>query len=394
MTKNAIAKKTAPRVAIVHDWLNGMRGGENVLEAIVELFPDAPIFTLLHEKSKVSPAIEGRSIQTSFFQKLKLMRNNYRYFLPLMPFAIEQFDFSEYDLIVSSSHCVAKGIKKRSDAVHISYVHAPMRYMWDRFGDYFEKPSDSLAKKTIAKFFRPYLQKWDRNVTTLERVDFLISNSSFISEQIFSIYGRTSTVVNPFVDLNRFKPISNPRRDFYLIFGALAPYKRIDIAIRAFNELNLPLKIAGIGQDDKLLRALAGQSIEFLGGVDDNTAVELMQNARGLVFPGLEDFGITPLEAMACGTPVIAYDKGGVLDSVTCNTGLFFNNQNMESLMLAIREFESEPNRFDPSDCRKQAEKFSRGRFQLEFSKAIADFFESKYGEKLGRDYIENLALL
>ena len=257
-------------------------------------------------------------------QKMPFGLKKYRHYLPLFPLAIEQFDFSDYDLIVSSSHCVAKGVRHDDSVYHISYVHAPMRYVWDQFNTYFRQPRTPWSVRIGAELIRPYLQRWDRN--TAKRVDTFLCNSDNIRKKILQYYGRESQVIYPPVDLSRFKP-GDSKADYYLIVGALAPNKRVDLAVEAFNQLKLPLKISGSGQDEEYCRSIAGENIEFLGALSNEKLLELFQQARALVFPGEDDFGITPLEAQACSTPVIAFASGGALETVTEKTGVFFAEQ-------------------------------------------------------------------
>ena len=249
------------RVALVHDWLTGMRGGEAVLEAIAELFPQAEIFTLLALPDRISPALAQRKCHTSWLQKVPGAAQKYRHFLPLMPSMIESFNLTDFDLILSSSHCVAKGIRKPTGAVHVSYIHAPMRYIWDRYDDYFSPGRASWSVRCAAAALRQLLQRWDQSVSTPERIDAIMANSQFIANQVQRIYQRSAEVVHPFVDLDRFKSRSAPpmsRSPNYLMVTAFAPYKRIDLAIEAFNHLQLPLWIVGGGQDADRLKKTCG----------------------------------------------------------------------------------------------------------------------------------------
>jgi glycosyltransferase involved in cell wall biosynthesis len=243
------------RVAFVHDWLVGMRGGERVLEAMIEQFPHAPIYTLIADVSKLSPALQQREIVTSWLQKIPGIHKNYRYFLPLMPLAIRSFDLSEFDLILSSSHCVAKGVQKRIDSVHVSYVNAPMRYMWSRFNDYFGVGRAGVLTRLVAIVLRPFLQSWDRSVSVEENVDVMFGNSHYIAQEIRAVYGREAQVIFPFGDFSRFKNLSRDRKDFYLVAGAFAPYKRVDIAIEACEKLGRRLIVAGAGQEEGNLKS-------------------------------------------------------------------------------------------------------------------------------------------
>ena len=366
------------KVALVHDWLTGMRGGEKCLEVLCELFPEADLYTLLHQKGKLSQNIESRSIRTSFVQHLPFGLKKYRHYLPLFPLAIEQFDLSAYDLIVSSSHCVAKGVRRNNSTYHISYVHTPMRYVWDQFNTYFRQPRTSWPVRIGAELMRPYLQRWDRN--TAKRVDTFLCNSNNIRKKILEYYGRESQVIYPPVDLSLFKP-GDTKADFYLMVGAFAPNKRVDLAVHAFNQLKLPLKISGSGQDEEYCRSIAGETIEFLGTLSNEKLLELYQQARALVFPGEDDFGITPLEAQACGTPVIAFAAGGVLETVTDQTGLFFKEQKVEALVKAVEIMERKWEVFVPEKFQEQLSRFGRGHFKEQMAHAI-EFGYRQWKEK------------
>jgi len=359
------------RIAVVHDWLTGMRGGEYVLEAITELFNPSDLFTLVYVTGSVSPELIRRKMNISWLQKLPGAEKRYRHFLPLMPSAIESFDLSSFDLIISSSHCVAKGVRKSKTAVHVSYIHAPMRYIWDRYEDYFGPGKSSIPVRMAARLVRKSLQNWDKKASGPDRVDQLIANSQFIARQIKQAYGRDSKVIYPFANLSRFK--NQPRRPgpHYLMVGAFAPYKRTDLAIEAFNRLKLPLQIVGSGQDEEKLKKLAGPTIQFLGQVSNEAIAELYSKCRAFVFPGVEDFGITPLEAMAAGAPVIALKQGGGAETVTPETGVFFQTQTVEALMEAVQTLETNHSLLTESACRRRASEFSKARFQTEFLEVV-----------------------
>ncbi|MEO0097314.1 MAG: glycosyltransferase [candidate division WOR-3 bacterium] len=356
------------KVAIIHDWLTGMRGGEKVLEVLCEIFPDATLYTLVYNKEKISPIINRMKIKTSILQKLPNIEKNYRYYLPIMPELIEQFNLKGYDLIVSSSHCVAKGVKKFRNQVHICYCLSPMRYIWDMFDEYFKKAK--LITKIGAKVFRPYLRKWD--VKSSQRVDFFIADSKNIANKIKKYYGKEAKVIYPPVNTNFYQFLNEKREDFFLIVSALVPYKKLDLAIEVFNELNLSLKIIGTGPEEVKLRKIANKNIEFLGWQPDEKLLEYYNKCRALIFPQEEDLGIVSLEAQACGSPVIAYKKGGALETVIeKETGIFFYPQTKEALIKAIKDFENLS--FSPEKCRENALKFSRERFYKEIKDFVSE---------------------
>jgi glycosyltransferase involved in cell wall biosynthesis len=354
------------KVALVHDWLVTLRGGERVLEALCELFPDADLYTLIHKHGSMPPAIENRRIYTSFLQQLPGIHNRYRHFLPLFPRAIESFHLEGYDLVLSSSHCVAKGIRKPPGARHLSYVHAPMRYMWDLFDDYFGPGRTALPVRMAALGARPWLQRWDRK--TAAGVDRFLANSRNIAGKIRRFWERDAGVVHPPVDLERFcaAPTEGTGQGGYFLWlGAFAPYKRLDIALEAFRTLDAPLWVVGTGQEAaKLTSGPLPPRIRFLGNVSDAEVPALYRDARALLFTGEEDFGLTPLEAQATGRPVIAYARGGVLETVTPRTGLFFSEQTPAALAAAVRQFDAWETGFRPEEARAQARRFSKETFQ------------------------------
>lgn len=372
------------RVALVHDWLTGMRGGEKVLEVFCEMYPHADIYTLLHLPGTVSRTIERHRIHTSFIQHAPFKKTKYRNYLPLFPTAIEQFDLRGYDLVLSSSHCVAKGVISQPGTCHLSYVHTPMRYVWDMYHEYFDD-NQSRIKRLVVPPVSNYLRIWD--VASAARVDEFVANSEHVAERVRRHYRRSSTVINPpvdtdFFDIPREGGVSFETDDYFLIVSALAPYKRIDLAIETFNRLELPLKIVGTGEHRERLETLAGRTVEMLGWQSDEAVRDLYRGCRAFVFPQEEDFGITPLEAQACGKPVIAFGKGGALETVIgvagyetsepdvsatsgdAPTGVFFREQTVESLADAIDRVETCRDRFDAQAIRAHALEFSRSRFR------------------------------
>ncbi|QSQ27437.1 glycosyltransferase [Pyxidicoccus parkwayensis] len=355
------------KVALVHDWLVTHRGGERVLDALCEVLPDADIYTLVHKPGTQSPLIESRRIFTSFLQRIPGIHTRYRHFLPLMPRAIEALRLQgDYDLVLSSSHCVAKGLRTPPGTPHLSYVHAPMRYMWDLFDDYFGPGRARLPVRAAAHAVRPWLQQWDR--ASAARVDHFVANSHHIAAKIRRFWGRDASVVHPPVALERFARLpleGGGKGGYFLWLGAFAPYKRLDVALEAFRELDAPLWVVGTGQEaSRLMSGPVPPHIRFLGNVSDDALPGLYRDARALIFTPEEDFGITPLEAQATGRPVIAFGKGGALETVTSRTGLFFSEQTPAALAAAVRQFEAWEPGFRPEDARSQAERFSRAAFQ------------------------------
>jgi glycosyltransferase involved in cell wall biosynthesis len=355
------------RIAVVHDWLTGMRGGERVLEAILELVPGADLFTLFHFPGSVSPQIEGRTIHTSNLQPLAKRVGDYRRLLPLFPQAARAWDFRGYDAVISSSHCVAKGVNARG-LPHLTYCHTPMRYIWDRFDDYFP-PSKPLVRGA-AKAIAPWLRRWD--VKTSAGVTQFVANSHFVRDRIARHYGREAEVIHPFVDEIFLSPdINEWREDFDVVVSALVPYKRIELAIDAAVAGGTRLVVIGGGPLLDALRERGGPNVTLLGHVPREVIIDTVSRARSLVLPGIEDFGITPLEAMALGTPVVALGSGGVRDSVVDGeTGVFFEAPVVDSLREALSAARSRS--WDRRAIRARAARFSRARFSAEFGAAMA----------------------
>jgi len=355
------------RVALVHDWLTGMRGGERVLEAIASLVPEAPIYTLLHIPGSTSEALESHPIHTSFLQRAPAIRRLYRHYLPLFPSAIEDLDLSCYNLILSSSHCVAKGIKPAPDALHICYCHTPMRYAWDQEHVYFPHRRGLLAR--LRNLVLTNLRTWD--VAAAPRVDHFLANSHWVAGRIRRYYGRHAEVLAPPVDVDYFQPSETPPRDdgsapYCLAVSALAPYKRVEVAIAACHRAGIALKVVGEGPERSRLERLAGSGAQLLGRVSGQRLRSLYQGAVAFVQPGLEDFGIATVEALACGTPVVALGRGGVLDIVTDGQhGILYEptEDDLEAAALAAAIDKSRQIRFNPLELHSRAQDFSPAQF-------------------------------
>jgi len=364
------------RVVLVHDWLTGMRGGEKVLEALCAAFPQAPLHTLLHLPGSVSRTIEDRPIQASFLQRLPLVEKRYRHYLPLFPLAAESLRLPPCDLVLSTSHCVAKGVRPPAGALHVSYLHTPMRYVWDLYDQYFGPGRGGVARY-VMPLFRGYLRAWD--VKTAGRVDHYLANSAHVAERIARHYQRQATVIHPPVEAGRFAPVPAAEvEDYYLVVSACAPYKRVDLAVSACARSGRRLKVVGIGPELERLKTLAGPTVEFLGWQPDEALPGLYARARALLFPGEEDFGITPLESMAAGRPVVAYARGGALETVVGPddprgrpaTGVFFARQTESDLLAALEELESGRVGFDPAALAAHAAGFATP----VFTRRILDF--------------------
>ncbi|MGA2369574.1 MAG: glycosyltransferase [Candidatus Korobacteraceae bacterium] len=362
------------RVALIHDWLVNMRGGEKVLEILCRRFPDAPLWTLLYVPGSVSSTIENRQIKTSLLQALPFAKTKYRHYLPLFPLFAELTRVRGFDIVISSSHAVAKGmVKKTSDSrpLHICYIHTPMRYIWDRFDDYFGP--DKVGSFASHCFFKPVakvLQIYDRE--TVDRVDVFIANSRFVADRVKRLYGRDAEILPPPVDVQCFAAVERSPEDWYLVVSALAPYKRVDHAIRACAMLGRELRIVGSGPEERKLRLLArdiGANVQFLGFVNARDLVEYYRRAKGVLFPGVEDFGIVPVEAIATGCPVVAFRKGGVLDSMTGETAELYSEQTVEGLREAIVRFEKRE--FPEHELRSRAARFAPECFLSQFEQIL-----------------------
>ncbi len=367
------------RVVLVHDWLTGMRGGEKCLEFFCRRWPEAPLYTLLHKPGSVSPSIEWREVRTSFLQLLPGVHRYYRYLLPLMPTAVN-WSLPECDLVLSSSHCVAKGVRPPEGVPHVCYCFTPMRYAWHMRSSYFgEKKSVSA---NLRNFLLASIRRWDRQ--TADRVTHFVAISKTVQKRIKECYDRDSVVIYPPVDTEFYHRAPIPREDFYLVVSAFAPYKRIDLCIEACNQLKRKLVIIGTGQQEVKLRALAGPTVEFLGWQPDEIIRDYMRKCRALLFPGEEDFGIVPVEAQACGAPVIAYGRGGATETVIPPgrleepTGLWFGEQTMECLVQTLRQYESLAKDFSPRIISQQADRFHTRRFAEEIFGYIQSVMEER----------------
>ena len=358
------------KVALVHDWLTGMRGGEKVLEALCLLFPQADLFTLVHRRGSVSPTIEARRVVTSFVQRLPAATAQYRRYLPLFPTAIEQFNLDGYDLVISSSHCAAKSVVVPGRAWHICYCHSPMRYAWDQFDEYFGPDRvGTFASRWVYRPLLAQLARWD--AATAGRVHRFIANSAYVATRIRRYYDRESVVVYPPVDTDFFWPPASAPGDHLLVVSALVPYKRVDRAIDACALAGVPLRIVGDGPDRARLERRAGPGVAFLGHQTDEAVREAYQQARATILAGEEDFGMVPVEAQACGRPVIAFARGGALETVHDGaTGLLFPEPSPESLAAAIARLQTHS--FSVARIREHAEAFSRQR-HLDGLKAVVD---------------------
>ncbi|MED1441241.1 glycosyltransferase involved in cell wall biosynthesis [Aeribacillus composti] len=368
------------RVAILHDWLVIYAGAEKVLEQLLKIYPDADLFSLVDFIDKDQRGfILNKQVTTSFIQKLPFARRKYRSYLPFMPLAIEQLDVSKYDIVISSSHAVAKGVITGPDQLHISYVHSPIRYAWDLQHQYLKEAGlDRGMKGWIAKTILHYIRNWDYR--TSNGVDYFVANSKFIARRIWKVYRRKADVIYPPVDVSAFT-FHDQKEDFYLTASRMVPYKKIDLIVEAFSQMpDKKLVVIGDGPDFHKIKAKAASNVKLLGYQPFEVLRDHMQRAKAFVFAAEEDFGITPVEAQACGTPVIAYGKGGALETIrgygqTENpTGLFFEEQTIKSLVDSIKSFENISGDIKYEDCRENALCFSPERFRKEFE----DYVNSK----------------
>lgn len=357
------------RVALVHDWLTGMRGGEKVLAELCAMFPDAPVYTLVHREGTTPRISEGRRVVTSAIQRAPFGRTHHRYYLPLFPLAVRGLKIAgPVDVVISSSHAVAKAVGVPASARHVCYCHSPMRYIWDERGDYFSFGRSRYLRRLALAPWRGMLRRWDR--ATAANVDTFVANSEYVRGRIREIYDRDAVVVHPPVDTDFFTPGDSERDDAALVVSALVPYKRVDLAVRAFSRAGRRLRVVGSGTERRALERIAGPSVEFLGAVLDERLRELYRTSRMLVFPGREDFGMVPVEAQACGLPVVALAEGGALETVVDGeTGVLFAEQTVDGLLAAVERADSLA--FDSDALRRNAERFSRSRFRHQFQKVL-----------------------
>lgn len=372
------------KIAIVCDWLVTYAGAEKVLEQLLNCYPEADLFALVDFIEPDKRAfLQYKKVNTSFIQKMPKAKTKYRNYLPFMPLAIEQLDVSDYDIVISSSHCVAKGIITGPNQVHISYVHSPIRYAWDLQHQYLKEASLTKGLKGwLAKAILHYIRLWDYR--TSNGVDYFIANSNFIARRIWKCYRREATVIYPPVDVDAFELYEN-KEDFYLTASRMVPYKKMDLIVEAFSKMSdKKLIVIGDGPDFKKIKSKAAENITLMGYQPFEVLKEHMQKAKAFVFAAEEDFGITPVEAQACGTPVIAYGKGGTLETVLGldkekPTGIFFEEQTINSICNAVNIFEKNQDKFKPENCRINAERFSNKRFKEEIKEFVKKYAENEF---------------
>ena len=364
--------------ALIHDWFSTYAGAEKCVESFTNIWDDFEIYSLIDFLSDTDrdKILKGKHAHTSFIQKLPFAKDKYRNYLPLFPLAIEQFDLSGYDVVLSSSHAVAKGVLTHSNQLHIAYVHTPIRYAWDLYHQYLrESGLDRGLKGMLAKYFLHKIRLWD--MSTANRVDHYVANSRYIARRIKKTYGKPSDVIYPPVDVDKFT-LREAKEEFYLTASRMVPYKKIDLIVEAFSQTDKKLLVIGDGPDMAKIKSKAGKNVELLGFADDETMADLMGRAKAFVFAAEEDFGITPVEAQACGTPVICFGRGGARETVLDGeSGLYFMEQNAKELLAAVAKFEQNYDKFEPVKIRENSLKFSRARFESE----IKSYVEKKYEE-------------
>ncbi|MEI2472097.1 glycosyltransferase family 4 protein [Peribacillus frigoritolerans] len=378
------------KIAIIHDWLVTYAGAEKVLESIIDIYPDADLFSLVDFiKPEERGFLKDKAVKTSFIQKLPMSKKHYRNYLPLMPRAIEYMDVSEYDVIISSSHAVAKGVITGPNQLHISYVHSPIRYAWDLQHQYLKEAGLKGFKGALVKNILFNIRNWDYR--TANGVDYFLSNSNFISRRIRKVYRRESVTIYPPVDVSAFS-LKTEKEDFYLTASRMVPYKKIDLIVESFSQMpDKRLYVIGDGPDFEKIKAKASKNVHLLGYQSFEVLKDYMQRAKAFVFAAEEDFGITPVEAQACGTPIIAFGKGGALETVVSYkksknpTGLYFYEQKSKAIVQAVQEFEDNLSLFSPQACRENAVKFAPERFKEE----LRQFVEQKVTEHFKKNDLE-----
>lgn len=362
------------RIALVHDFMVAPGGAEKVLKVLSEMYPDAPIYTLLYDEEKMGDKFKGKDIRTSYLQKFpKFLKRNYRWLIPFFPVMVETFDLREFDLVISSSGAWSKGIVTKLSTTHVAYLHSPMRFAWD-YSDQYIKEIKQHKMSLILRFLLSYLRVWDR--LAAERPDYLIANSSYTKKRIEKYYRRESNVIYPPVECtpNEAKEANaaNEAKDYFLVVSRLSPYKKVDLVVEAFNKLGLPLIVIGQGEQEEYLKKIAKENVKILGWKDNKTVRQYYKNASAFIFPCIDDFGIAPLDAMNAGVPVIAFRNGGALETVQEGiTGEFFDAQTMEVLADGVRRFLKNKDKYDKQIIMKRAQEFSRERFEKEFREYV-----------------------
>ncbi|MBI5037094.1 MAG: glycosyltransferase [Candidatus Kerfeldbacteria bacterium] len=361
------------KLALVHDHLNQLGGAERVLRSLVELYPDAPLYTLIYDAAKTNHEFDGVTIHESFIARMPFARRKFRWYLPMMVAATESYDLNKYDVVLSDSSGLAKGVLTSPDTFHVCYCHTPTRYLWSDHNEVIDKLERNRLVGRMSLLYRSYLRMWDRMAA--DRVDLFIANSKFVADRIKKYYRKESLVIEPPVYADQFQ-ISSEIDDYFLIVSRLRPYKRVDLAIQAFNKLGLPLYIIGDGEEEERLRAMAGPTIKFLGYVSDAEKSKYLSRCRAFIHPQEEDFGITPVEAMASGRPVIAYGVGGAVETVIPGkTGTLFDEQSWEALADTIIHFKQE--QFHPEEIRNHALQYDVRRFKERIDAAVREAWQN-----------------
>ncbi|EKE25491.1 MAG: hypothetical protein ACD_5C00139G0005 [uncultured bacterium] len=377
------------KIAIVHDFLTQSGGAERVLKVLSDMYPEAPIYTLLYDEGKMGGMFKGREIRASYLQKFpNFLKKHHRWLIPFFPVVVETFDLREFDLVISSSGAWSKGIVTKLNTKHVAYLHSPMRFAWD-YSDQYIKEIKERRMSFMVRFLLSYLRVWDK--LAAERPDYLISNSKYTQERVNKYYRRESKIIYPPVNNGNQQLVTSnqkvekvtsyklPVTDYFLVVSRLSPYKKVDLVVEAFNKLGLPLVIIGQGEQENYLRKIANDNIEILGWQSDDVVQDYMKNATAFIFPCVDDFGMAPVEAMCLGVPVIAYRKGGALETIEEGiTGEFFNAQTMEVLADGIRRFVLNKDKYDKNIITKKAQEFSRERFEREMRALIFEVTENE----------------